>query len=236
MPLNISPTRCASWRWVRRRASPARAPSDPTGAQRRLDRGDRLGRARRAGQPAAASITTSSGIVFGGEWEDPDLRDSSEIDAYFIEHFGKKTIQTDLAVTEKYRYVPEFDTGGTFGVNMRELNERILSFNYTSIYASTGSRLRQHENFILNHYLAQFNEETIKPKIPALRRTLPGGVQKAQRALQEGLRALSRPGSAVGVFDQRAAELLNDHSTRWALTPFNPAVPWPGSWNWWRKG
>ena len=28
-------------------------------------------------------------IVFGGDWEDPDLRDSAEIDAYFMEQLKK---------------------------------------------------------------------------------------------------------------------------------------------------
>lgn len=150
-------------------------------------------------------------IVFGGEWEDPDLRDSSEIDAYFIEHFGKKTIQTDLAATEKYRYVPQFDTGGTFGVNMRELNEKIFSFNYTSTYASEDSRLRQHKNFILDHYLAQFNEETIKTRqfqhcgepCAVVCKKLNGRYKKDYEPYQ----AL---GPLCGVFDQRAAEQLND--------------------------
>jgi glyceraldehyde-3-phosphate dehydrogenase (ferredoxin) len=152
------------------------------------------------------------GIIFGGDWDDPDLRDSAEIDAYFLEHFGKKTIQTDLAVTEKYRYVPEFETGGTFGVNMRDLNERILSFNYASIYKPVESRLRQHENFILNHYLKQFNEETIKPKkfqhcgepCPVVCKKLFGQYKKDY----EPYHVL---GPQVGVFDQRAAELLNDY-------------------------
>lgn len=152
------------------------------------------------------------GIVFGGDWEDPDLRDSAEIDSYFLEHFGKKTLQTDLAVTEKYRYVPEFETGGTFGVNMRDMNERILSYNYTSIYASDEERLRQHEDFILKHYLAQFNEETIKTKsfmhcgepCPVVCKKLYGQYKKDY----EPYHAL---GPQVGVFDQRAAELLNDH-------------------------
>jgi glyceraldehyde-3-phosphate dehydrogenase (ferredoxin) len=151
-------------------------------------------------------------IIFGGEWEDPDLRDSAEIDSYFLEHFGKKAIQTDIAVTEKYRYVPEFETGGTFGVNMRDLNERILSFNYTSIQQPVESRLRQHEQFILKHYLAQFNAETIKPKkfqhcgepCPVVCKKLFGQYKKDY----EPYHAL---GPQVGVFDQRAAELLNDH-------------------------
>jgi len=151
------------------------------------------------------------GIVFGGEWEDPDLRDSAEIDAYFLEHFGKKTIQTDLAVTEKYRYVPEFETGGTFGVNMRDLNERILSFNYTSIYQPVESRLRQHENFILNHYLKQFNEETIKPKkFQHCGEPCPVVCKKMFGQYKKDYEPYHVLGPQVGVFDQRAAELLND--------------------------
>jgi glyceraldehyde-3-phosphate dehydrogenase (ferredoxin) len=151
------------------------------------------------------------GIVFGGEWEDPDLRDSAEIDSYFLEHFGKKTIQTDLAVTEKYRYVPEFETGGTFGVNMRDLNERILSFNYTSIYKPVASRLRQHEHFILDHYLKQFNEETIKTKkFQHCGEPCAVVCKKMFGQYKKDYEPYHVLGPQVGVFDQRAAELLND--------------------------
>lgn len=150
-------------------------------------------------------------IIFGGEWEDPDLRDSAEIDAYFLEHFGKKTLQTDLAVTEKYRYVPEFDTGGTFGVNMRGLDERILSFNYASIYASPESRQRQHQNFILNHYLAQFNEETIKPrKFQHCGEPCAVACKKLNDRYKKDYEPYHALGPQCGVFDQRAAEKLND--------------------------
>jgi len=150
-------------------------------------------------------------IVFGGEWEDPDLRDSGEIDAYFLEHFGKKTIQTDLAATEKYRYVPKFDTGGTFGVNMQELNERILSFNYTSIYADEDSRLRQHKNFILDHYLEQFNVETIKPRqFQHCGEPCAVACKKMNGRYKKDYEPYHALGPQCGVFDQRAAELLND--------------------------
>ncbi len=76
------------------------------------------------------------GCVFGGEWQDPDLRDSKELDGYFIEHFGQRVVKTDLAVTEKYHYHKAFETGGTFGVNMYEISDRLLTHNYRSIYAS----------------------------------------------------------------------------------------------------
>ncbi len=154
-----------------------------------------------------------AGIIFGGDWEDPDLRDSAEIDSYFLEHFGKKTLQTDISVTEKYRYVPQFETGGTFGVNMRELNDRILSFNYTSIYASEDQRLAQHDNFILKHYLEQFNEETIKTKsFDHCGEPCPVVCKKFNGKYKKDYEPYQALGPQVGVFDQRAAEVLNDHA------------------------
>jgi glyceraldehyde-3-phosphate dehydrogenase (ferredoxin) len=153
-----------------------------------------------------------AGIVFGGTWEDPDLRDSKEIDAYFLEHFGQRTIQTDLAVTEKYRYFPQFETGGTFGVNMRELGDRILSFNYRSLYATPEERLQQHQRFILEHYLAQFNEETIQTKSFQHCGEPCAVVCKKMRAnYKKDYEPYHVLGPQIGVFDQRAAERINDH-------------------------
>lgn len=150
-------------------------------------------------------------IIFGGDWLDPDLRDSAEIDAYFMEHFGQRTIQTDIALTEKYRYVPRFETGGTFGVNMLELNERILSFNYSSIYHSDEERLQQHKEFILDHYLEQFNEETIKPKhFQHCGEPCPVVCKKMLDIYKKDYEPYQALGPQIGVFDQRAAEKIND--------------------------
>lgn len=152
-------------------------------------------------------------IIFGGEWEDPDLRDSAEIDSYFLEHFGQKTILADIAVTEKYRYVAKFETGGTFGVNMREMNERIMSFNYNSIYQPDSERLKQHEQFILNHYLEQFNEETIKPKnFQHCGEPCPVACKKMYDIYKKDYEPYHALGPQIGVFDQRAAEMINDYA------------------------
>ena len=59
-----------------------------------------------------------AGIIFGGDCPDTDLKDSQELDGYFLEHFGEKAITADLALSQKYRYVPEFETGGTFGQHL----------------------------------------------------------------------------------------------------------------------
>jgi glyceraldehyde-3-phosphate dehydrogenase (ferredoxin) len=152
-------------------------------------------------------------ILMGGEWEDPDLRDSAEIDAYFMEHFGKKTILADISMTEKYRYVAQFETGGTFGINMREMNERLMSFNYTSIYQPDEQRLRQHEDFILKHYLAQFNEETIKTKnFQHCGEPCPVACKKMNDIYKKDYEPYHALGPQIGVFDQRAAEMINDYA------------------------
>ena len=69
--------------------------------------------------------------IFGGDWEDPDLKDSKEIDGYFLANYGQPMIKVDLGAGEKYRYVPGFQTGGTFGVNMHTVDARLFSFNWS---------------------------------------------------------------------------------------------------------
>lgn len=148
--------------------------------------------------------------IFGGDWVDPDLQDSKEIDAYFMTYYQQSMIKTDLGATEKYRYIPDFQTGGTFGVNMLTVEEKLLSFNYRSIYQASEERLKQHKEFILNHYLKQFNEEIIQPKqfdhcgepCSVVCKKYTGKYKKDYEPYQ----AL---GPLCGVFDQRAAEELN---------------------------
>ena len=152
------------------------------------------------------------GCVFGGSWEDPDLPVSAEIDGYFLKHFGQKAIKADIAMTEKYRYFPKFDTGGTFGVNMQEVGDRILSFNYRSIYASAGERSDQHRSFVLDHYLKQFNAETIDTKsFKHCGEPCSVVCKKMNGIYKKDFEPYHALGPQVGVFDQRAAELLNDH-------------------------
>jgi glyceraldehyde-3-phosphate dehydrogenase (ferredoxin) len=148
--------------------------------------------------------------IFGGDWIDPDLQDSKEIDSYFQQYYQQSMIKTDLGATEKYRYVPNFQTGGTFGVNMHTVEDKLLSFNYQSIYASSEDRLKQHQELIVDHYLKQFNEEAILPKnfnhcgepCSVVCKKYTGKYKKDYEPYQ----AL---GPLCGIFDQRAAEELN---------------------------
>ncbi len=152
------------------------------------------------------------GCVFGGEWKDPDLGDSKELDGYFIEHFGQRVVKTDLAVTEKYHYHKKFETGGTFGVNMFEISDRLLTHNYRSIYATSDERRLQHKTLILDHYLKQFNEETIQKKqFQHCGEPCAVACKKLNGKYKKDYEPYHALGPQVGVFDQRAAELLNDY-------------------------
>ncbi len=149
-------------------------------------------------------------VVFGGDWQDPAMKAGKELDQYFLDHFGMKAIQADLMLSQKYRYVPEFETGGTFGVNMHTANDNLLSFNYRSIYATDDERLAQHDHFILDHYLKQFNEEIIQPRnFDHCGEPCAVACKKFVGEHKKDYEPYAALGPQCGVFDQRAAERLN---------------------------
>jgi len=148
--------------------------------------------------------------IFGGDWEDPDLKDSKEIETYFHQYYGDSMTRVDLGAAEKYRYVPGFMTGGTFGVNMHTADDKLFSFNYSSVNESDQDRLDQHTHFILDHYLKQFNEEIIQPKRFAhCGEPCSVACKKYDRLYKKDYEPYQALGPLCGVFDQRAAEQLN---------------------------
>ncbi len=148
-------------------------------------------------------------IIYGGTFIDEDFRDRKVADEWFVNKYEKKLAAKDLEATTKYRYDPGFNTGGTFGVNFTTLRGRMLSFNYKSIYWEEEERLKIHEEFIVNHYLKQFNQEIIETKqqkncgepCAALCKKMLGEYKKDYEPYQT-------MGPLAGVFDQRAAEKL----------------------------
>jgi glyceraldehyde-3-phosphate dehydrogenase (ferredoxin) len=148
-------------------------------------------------------------VIFGGDWEDPDLKDSKEIDGYFQKYYGETMIKVDLGATEKYRYVPGFQTGGTFGVNMHTADDKLFSFNYTSVFASDAARLQQHETLVRQHYLRQFNEEIMQPKNFAhCGEPCSVACKKYLGEYKKDYEPYQALGPQCGVFDQRSAEAL----------------------------
>ncbi|MCC7358165.1 MAG: hypothetical protein IT317_01725 [Anaerolineales bacterium] len=152
-------------------------------------------------------------IVFGGDWQDPGLKAARELDEYFLQRFGQRAIAADLALSQKYRYVPEFNTGGTFGVNMHQADDRLFSFNYQSVRHADAERLEQHDHLIAGHYLKQFNEEIIVPRnFDHCGEPCAVACKKYSGEHKKDYEPYAALGPNCGVFDQRAAERLNKYA------------------------
>lgn len=149
-------------------------------------------------------------VIYGGTCIDEDFRDRKIVDGFFEKHYQKKMQIKDLEATKKYRFDPEVETGGTFGVNYAKIGGRLMAFNYTSCDWPEEARKKIHKEMVLDHYLKQFNEETIKGKqfhncgepCAAVCKKMNGPYKKDYEPYQT-------MGPLSGIFDQRAAERLN---------------------------
>ncbi|MEW6077943.1 MAG: aldehyde ferredoxin oxidoreductase C-terminal domain-containing protein [Thermodesulfobacteriota bacterium] len=153
------------------------------------------------------------GIIYGGTHIEEDFRNRSVADQWFENRFQRSMAAKDMEATAKYRYDPKFNTGGTFGVNYAAMEGNLLAFNYRTIYWNESERRSLHQRLVLDHYLKQFNEETIQAKqqrtcgepCAAVCKKLNGEFKKDYEPYQT-------MGPLCGIFDQRAAELLNHHA------------------------
>lgn len=95
---------------------------------------------------------------------------------------------------------------------MHTNRDRLMTFNYQSTYASNDERKAQHKAFVAEHFLKQFNEETIEPENfencgePCLVKC-----KKMHGKFKKDYEPYHALGPQLGIFDQRAAELINDH-------------------------
>ncbi len=153
------------------------------------------------------------GIIYGGTYIDDDFRDRKVADQWFEDKYNQKMVAKNLEATTKYRFDPNFNTGGTFGVNFATIEERIIAFNYRTIFMTKEERLRIHRNFVVDHYLKQFNEETIQTKQQkTCGEPCPAVCKKMRDNFKKDYEPYQTMGPLCGVFDQRAAELLNHHA------------------------
>jgi len=156
-------------------------------------------------------------IVFGGDAEDEEKIDFQKYNEIFKNKFNKTPTEAIFAATKKYRYDPDLDTGGTFGSNFtasgkffKVLGNWFLSFNWRSCGFSDEERDLIYENLIRKHYLAQFNQEIIRPKSFTTCGDICSAVCKKIFKNKEFFKKDYEPyeaaGPNCGIFDQRAAE------------------------------
>jgi glyceraldehyde-3-phosphate dehydrogenase (ferredoxin) len=152
-------------------------------------------------------------VVYGGDYEDEDLSDRAEADGYFQRRFSKKMKLVDLEATTKYRYDPQWRSGGTFGVNYSKLTDLMLSFNYRSVDWPRDERHALWQRLVRDHYLRQFNEETIaERKQSQCGEPCPAVCKKYWGDYKKDYEPYQTMGPLIGVFDQRVAERVNHHA------------------------
>jgi glyceraldehyde-3-phosphate dehydrogenase (ferredoxin) len=149
-------------------------------------------------------------VVYGGTVVDEDFRDRKVADEWFEAKYRQKLAVKDFEATTKYRFDPKFETGGTFGVNYATMGGRLLAYNYRSVTWTEEERKDLHQRLIVEHYLKQFNEETIVTKSQATCGEPCSAVCKKFRGeFKKDYEPYQALGPLCGIFDQRAAESLN---------------------------
>jgi len=149
------------------------------------------------------------GVVYGGSYLDVDLDDHKLANSYFTRRYDLRMSLKDKQATEKYRYDPALKTGGTFGVNYTKLKDRLFFFNYRSVSWPLEARLQLHKDLIVEHYLRQFNEETIANKRFAhCGETCLAVCKKMWGRFKKDYEPYQTMGPLSGIFDQRSAERL----------------------------
>lgn len=149
-------------------------------------------------------------IIYGGTFLDEDFRDRKVADEWFEAKYKQRLAAKDFEATTKYRFDPKFETGGTFGVNYATLKGKMLAFNYRSMRESEAWREELHERLVVQHYLKQFNEETIQTKSQSTCGEPCAALCKKTRGeFKKDYEPYQTMGPLCGIFDQRAAERLN---------------------------
>ncbi len=149
-------------------------------------------------------------VIYGGTVVEDDFRDHKVADQWFQNKYNLKLHQKDLEATSKYRFDEKFSTGGTFGVNYAGMGGKIMAFNYRTIFDTEEARLDLHGRFIVDHYLKQFNEETIGGKQQSTcGEPCVAVCKKMNGEFKKDYEPYQTMGPLCGIFDQRAAEKLN---------------------------
>jgi glyceraldehyde-3-phosphate dehydrogenase (ferredoxin) len=148
-------------------------------------------------------------VIYGGTYVDEDFRDRKVADAWFETKYKQRLLAKDLEATTKYRFDPKFNTGGTFGVNYAGMGGKLLAFNYRTIFDTEEQRRSLHERLVVDHYLKQFNEETIVThRQHTCGEPCAAVCKKMKDEFKKDYEPYQALGPLCGVFDQRAAELL----------------------------
>ncbi len=152
-------------------------------------------------------------IIYGGNRDErifkKNFKDIKVINELFNRVLGKSMNQSVLKAVEKYLFVKNLGTGGTFGVNMTTLGAWLPMLNWQSVNTSKAVRQRIYDKLVKNHYLKQWNDEIIKPRgFKTCGEACPARCKKVYKNYKKDYEPYESCGPNAGVFDQRHAEAL----------------------------
>lgn len=144
-------------------------------------------------------------VVVGGNNEVKSF-DKAKLDKIYAKT-GKKPAQAWKDATEKYRYIPDLKTGGTYGVNFTKLQDKCLMFNWKSSFMTRKSRQKIYERLIRPGILEPFNREVIETKSWFnCGEPCPGVCKKRHITKKIDYEPYSSAGPNMGVFNFRDVE------------------------------
>lgn len=109
----------------------------------------------------------------------------------------------------KYRYHPTLKAGGTLGANLAGLRDRLLAFNHLSMEWPRAVREEIHERLVEGHYLRQHRDDGDGGrKGTDCGETCPAQCRRVASGQKKDFQPFAALGPSIGVFDQRAAELV----------------------------
>ena len=152
-------------------------------------------------------------VIYGGTYVDEDFRDRKVADEWFEAKYKQRLLAKDMEATTKYRYRPEVQHGRHLRGELRRRQGPHHRVQLSDDLQTEDDRLSLHENLVVKHYLAQFNEETI---VPRRQHTCGEPCAAVCKKMKDDYKKDYEPyqamGPLCGVFDQRAAERLCHHA------------------------
>ncbi len=152
-------------------------------------------------------------VIYGGDscHEHARLNNMNFINSLFERNFGKRMVQVIMEKCKKYHYHPDFDSGGTFGVNFSTMGTWTLFLNWSSIYWDEEKRKKAYDKLIKEGYLRQFNDEIIKPrKFANCGEPCPVVCKKYSNMHKKDYEPYEANGPNSGIVELRAAEIAVD--------------------------
>ena len=173
-------------------------------------------------------------VIYGGTFVDEDFRDRKVADEWFEDKYQKKLGAKDLEATVKYRFDPEVRDRRHLRRQLRHRRRPRARLQLPHHLHGRGRAARDlHQKFIVDHYLKQFNEETISTKQQhTCGEPCAAVCKKMHDEFKKDYEPYQTMGPLCGIFDQRgrrAAQPPRRHAT--ASTPSRWAASSPGSWS-----